>query len=234
MRGLRLAFAAIVLVSLTVIPACANKAPSVAPLGTVIAAEHAHVGQSVADVGTTVYGGDRLSTEGQGTIQVRAGAARLLLLSSTVAEVNDEEGTPSAKLLMGTATFSTGNAHAFTLYASKASVRANTDAPTIGQVVYVSDKELVVVAKRGSLVVMVGDDTQVVNEGTAYRVLLDPVAAETQEPSGAGTPSQGPRSKGGPLKAGRSRFLIVSTAFIAAATTFAILEACESPSRVSR
>ena len=233
MRGLRLAFAAIVSVSLTVIPACANKAPSVAPLGTVIAAEHAHVGQSVADVGTTVYGGDRLSTEGQGTIQVRAGAARLLLLSSTVAEVNDEEGTPSAKLLMGTATFSTGNAHAFTLYASKASVRANTDAPTIGQVVYVSDKELVVVAKRGSLVVMVGDDTQVVNEGTAYRVLLDPVA-ETREPPGAGTPSQGPMGKGGPLKAGRSRFLIVSTAFIAAATTFAILEACESPSRVSR
>ena len=227
MRGLRLAFAAIVLVSLTVIPACAKTSPSVAPLGTVIAAEHARVGQSVADVGTTVYGGDKLSTEGQGTLQVRAGAARLLLLNSTVAEVNDEEGTPSAKLLMGTATFSTGNAHAFTLYASKASVRANTDAPTIGQVVYVSDKELVVVAKRGSLVVTVGDDTQVVNEGTAYRVLLDPVA-ETRE---AGTPSQGPMGKGGPLKAGRSRFLIVSTAFIAAATTFAILEARESPER---
>ena len=230
MRDLRAVFAAIVSVSLTVIPACANTTPSVAPLGTVIAAEHAHVGQSVADVGTTVYGGDKLSTEGQGTLQVRAGAARLLLLNSTVAEVNDEEGTPSAKLLMGTATFSTGNAHAFTLYASKASVRANTDAPTIGQVVYVSDKELVVVAKRGSLVVTVGEDTQVVNEGTAYRVLLDPIA-ETQEPSGAGTPSQGPMGKGGPLKAGRSRFLIVSTGFIAAATTFAILEACESPHR---
>jgi hypothetical protein len=128
---------------------------------------------------------------------------------------------------MGTATFSTGNAHAFTLYASKAAVRANTDAPTIGQVVYVSDKELVVIAKRGSLLVTVGEDSQVVAEGTAYRVLLDPT--EAQEPSGAGTPSQGPR--GGPLKAGRSRFLIVSTAFIAAATTFAILEARESPHR---
>ena len=230
MSGLRLVFAAIVSVSLTAIPACAHTTPSAAPLGIVIVAERAHVGQSVADVGTTVYGGDRLSTEGQGTIQVRAGAARLLLLNSTVAEVNEEEGAPSAKLLMGTATFSTGNAHAFTLYASKASVRANTDAPTIGQVVYVSDKELVVVAKRGSLVVTVGDDTQVVNEGTAYRVLLDPVA-ETREPPGAGTPSQGPMGKGGPLKAGRSRFLIVSTAFIAAATTFAILEACESPDR---
>ena len=229
MRGVRALFAAIVFVSLAVVPARGNTTPTVTPLGTVITAEHAHVGQSVADVGTTVYGGDKLSTEVQGSIQVRAGAARLLLLNSTLAEVNDEGGTPSAKLLMGTATFSTGNAHAFTLYASKAAVRANTDAPTIGQVVYVSDKELVVVAKRGSLLVTVGDDSQVVNEGKAYRVLLDP---EAQEPSGAGAPTQGrSRGGGGPLKAGRSRFLIVSTAFIAGATTFAILEACESAYR---
>ena len=229
MGGVRVLFAAVLSVSLVVLPASGNATPTVTPLGTVIAADRAHVGQSAADVGTTVYGGDRLSTDVQGTIQVRAGAARLLLLNSTMAEVNDEGGAPSAKLLMGTATFSTGNAHAFTLYASKAAVRANTDAPTIGQVVYVSDKELVVIAKRGSLLVTVGDDSQVVAEGTAYRVLLDPT--EAQEPSGAGTPSQGPSRGGGPLKAGRSRFLIVSTAFIAGATTFAILEALESPSR---
>ena len=229
MGGLRALFAAILSVSLVVLPACGKTTPNVAPLGTVLTAEHAHVGQSAADVGTTVYGGDRLSTDVQGSIQVRAGAARLLLLNSTVVEVNDEAGTPSAKLLMGTATFSTGNAHAFTLYASKAAVRANTDAPTIGQVVYVSDKELVVVAKRGSLLVTVGDDSQVVNEGKAYRVLLDPT--EAQEPAGAGAPTQGPSRGGGPLKAGRSRFLVVSTAFIAGATTFAILEAYESAHR---
>jgi hypothetical protein len=231
MGGLRVLFAAMMSVSLVVLPACGNTTPNVSPLGTVVAAERAHIGQSVADVGTTVYGGDRLSTDVQGSIQVRAGAARLLLLTSTMVEVNDEGGAPSARLLMGTATFSTGNAHAFTLYASKASVRANTDAPTIGQVVYVSDKELVVVAKRGSLLVTVADENQVVNEGAAYRVLLDPTVAEAQAPSGAGTPSQGPTRGGGPLKAGRSRFLIVSTAFIAGATTFAILEACESPHR---
>jgi len=231
MRGLRAVSAAVLSVSLTAIPAYSNTTPSVAPLGTVIAAERAHVGQSAADVGTTLYGGDRLSTDAQGSVQVRAGAARLLLLNSTVAEVNNEDGTPSAKLLMGTATFSTGNAHAFTLYASKAVVRANTDAPTIGQVVYVSDKEVLVAAKRGSLVVTVADDTQVVSEGTAYRVLLDPTLAETQEPSGAGTSSQGPMKSSGPRKAGRSRFLIVTTALVAAATTVAILEACESPYR---
>lgn len=232
MKGLRALSAAILTVSLLSIPANAGTTPTVAPLGTVITAERAHVGQSPADVGTTVYGGDRLSTEAQGSVQVSAGAARLLLLSSTAAIVNDEEGTPSAKLLVGTATFSTGNAHAFTLHASKAAIRANTDAPTIGQVIYLSDKELLVAAKRGSLLVTVADETQVVNEGTAYRVLLDPTFADTQEPSGAGAPGQGPTSRGGgPLKAGRSRFLILTTALTGVATYLAIAESLESPHR---
>jgi hypothetical protein len=232
MKGLRVLAAAMLSVSLVSIPASAGTSPTVAPLGTVITADRGHVGQSLAGVGTTVYSGDRLSTETQGSIQVSAGAARLLLLGSTTATVNDEEGTPSAKLLMGTLTFSTGNAHAFTLYASKAAVRANTDAPTIGQVVYVSDKELLVMAKRGSLVVTVADETQVINEGTGYRVLLDPTFAEAQQPSGAGAPSQGPsKGGGGPLKAGRSRFLILVTAVTGVATYLAISESLESPNR---
>jgi hypothetical protein len=56
-------------------------------------------------------------------MQVRAGAARLLLLSASAAIVNDGDGMSSAKLVSGTATFSTGNAHAFTLFASKAAIR---------------------------------------------------------------------------------------------------------------
>ena len=79
-----------------------------------------------------LFGGDRLGTEDQGKVQIRAGAARLLLSASS-ATVNDSEGAPWAKLLSGTATFSTGNAHAFTVYASKAAIRAQSDAPTIEQ-----------------------------------------------------------------------------------------------------
>lgn len=228
MRGLRALLAAVLSYSLVAIPACGGTTPTVAPLGTVITADRANIGQSGADVGTTVYSGDRLSTASQGSLQIRAGAARLLLASSTVAMVNDEAGAPSAKLLGGTATFATGTAHAFTLYASKAVIRANTDAPTIGQVVYVNEKELLVAAKRGSLVVTVADDMQVVSEGTGYRVLIDPTLAEAQEPAGAGTRSQGPVRTGGPLKAGRSRFLILTTALVAAGTTVAIVKALES------
>ena len=231
MQRLRAICAAAFGLSLACVPEWAAATPNVAPLGTVIAAERAHVGDAKADVGTTVYGGDRISTESQGSVQLRAGAARLLLLSASAAVVNDNEGAPSAKLLLGTATFSTGNAHAFTLFASKAAVRPQTDAPTIGQVAYISDKELLVTARRGGLVVTVEDDSQVIPEGTSFRVLLDP-APEPQGPAGAGSGNEGPLHRtGGPFKAGRNRFLIVAVGLTGAVTAFAISEALESPAR---
>jgi hypothetical protein len=226
MHRLRALSAAVLSLSLMGLPVW-GATPNVAPLGTVIAAEHAHVGEANASVGTTVYGGDKLSTELQGSVQLRAGAARLLLMSSSSVVVNDSDGAPSAKLLLGTATFSTGNAHAFTLFASTAAIRPQTDSPTIGQVTRLDDKELLVTARRGGLVVTVEDETQVVKEGESYRVLLDPAP---QDPAGAGG-SQGPASGsgGGPLKAGRSRFLIVATVLIGVGTGIAIYEAFESP-----
>lgn len=221
MRGLGALCTGFLFVSLAGIPVCAGTTSTTTPLGIVLTADHAQVGASPVSVGTTVYGGDLLSTEAQGNLQVRAGAARLLLAGSTTAVLNDNEGMYSAKLIRGTAVFSTGNAHAFTLFASKAAFSAHTDAPTIGQVTYVSDKELLVLAKRGDLVVTVEGESQVIPEGASYRVLLDPPADPGQGPAGAGG--------GGPLPAGRNRFLLVAITLTAIGTTFAIIAAWESP-----
>jgi hypothetical protein len=221
------AFCAVVLaVSLAGVPLW-GATPSVAPLGTVIAAQSAHVGHGIADVGTTLYSGDYLATDPGGSVQLRAGAARLLLLGSSSAVVSENEGVPSAKLLAGTATFCTANPHAFTLFASTAAIRPLTDAPTIGQVTYVNEKELVVSARRGSLTISVEDETQTIAAGTSYRVLLDP-PADAHEPAGASSGGQGPGGR--PAKAGRSRFLLVATALIAAGTGVAIYIALESNS----
>ncbi len=229
MQRLRGIFAAVLSVTLATVPLMG--APTATVLGTVVTAERAHVGDGIASIGTTVFGGDRLSTEEQGSVQIRAGAARLLLLSASSAMVSDSEGAPSAKLLIGTATFSTGNAHAFTLYASKAAIRAQSDAPTIGQVRLLNAKELLITSKRGPLSVTVDGETQVIEDGKAYHVYLDPEMAAAQGPSGAGG-AQGPSGKGGsPLKAGRSRFLIVVVGVTAIATYFAVSEALESADR---
>lgn len=226
MLRLRAFGAAVLAFSLTTVPLWGATTPNVAPLGTIIAADRGHVGSAIADVGTTVYAGDRLSAENPGSVQLRAGAARFLLQSGAVADVNTTDGAPSANLLSGTATFSTGNAHAFTLFASTAAIRAQTDAPTIGQVTFLNPKELVVTARRGGLTVTVADETQVVKEGESYRVLLDP--SDAQEPAGAGSGNQGPT--GGPRAAGRSRFLILVSALTAAGSGVAIYYALESPS----
>jgi hypothetical protein len=230
MLRVRALCASAAILSLACVPLLGRTPPKTKALGIVIAAERAHVGEASADVGTTIYSGDRVSTDLQGSMQLRAGAARLLLPSSSAASVDENDGAPSAKLLMGNATFSTGNAHAFTLFASKAVIRPQTDAPTIGQVTYLTDKELLVTARRGGLIVTVEDETKVINEGESYRVLLDPSAEAAQEPAGPGSGNQGPIGKGGgPLRAGRSHFLIAVITITAIGTGIATWIAWESP-----
>jgi hypothetical protein len=135
----------------------------------------------------------------------------------SAAVLNDTDGVLSARLLKGTAKFSTANARAFTLFASKAAIRPKTDAPTIAQVTYVSDKELLVLAQRGTLVVTVADETQTITEGTEYRVRLDETAQGAQG--------------GPPNKAGSSKFVLVAIGVVAVITGLAVSQALESPSR---
>jgi hypothetical protein len=232
MRGLRASLATLIAVGMTVAPAWGNPKPA-SSLGTIVTAEHAFVGDSSAEAGTTVFSGDRLSTGLEGSVQVRAGAARLLLQSGSTAALSDSEGAPAAKLTGGTATFSTGNSKAFTLFASRAAIRAQSDGPTIGQVTYLNEKELLVVSKRGPLTITVDGETEVISAGSAYRVLLDPPATMAQGPEGAGAHKDDKRKgmNGPPLKAGRNYFLITAIGISTAVTVFAVSEALESPNR---
>jgi len=232
MRGLRVPLATLMSIGLTVAPAWAGP-KTASSLGTIVTSEHALIGDSSAEVGTTVFSGDRLSTEREGSVQIRAGAARLLLQSGTMATLSDTGGAPSAKLFLGTATFSTGNSKAFTLFASRAAIRAQSDGPTIGQVTYLNEKELLVVSKRGPLTITVDGETEVIADGAAYRVLLDPPPTMAQGPEGAGTRKEDNKRgmSGPPLKAARSHFLIAAVAVTAVISGLAISEALESPNR---
>jgi hypothetical protein len=218
-----------VLVSYSLLLMSANGS-TVAPMGTITAATRAHVGVTPASTGSTVFGGDHLSTEKLGSLQIRAGAARFLLSGASSAALSQKDGAPGATLLSGTAVFSTANAKAFLLHASTADIRPQSDRPTVAQVTYVNDKELRVRATRGSLAITVEDETRIVAEGTAYRVILDPNSYYTSEspqgPAGAGAGSGRP-----PLKAGRSRFLLIAIIVTGVATGVALYEALQSPDK---
>ena len=222
----REAIAGIISISLLITPV--RGAPSSA-LGTIVYADRARMGAAAASVGATVFGGDRLSTEQSGSIQVRAGAARLLISGASTATLREDDATPAAILTLGSATFSTANSKAFALHVASATIRPNTDQPTIGNVTVLGPKELVVKSTRGSLTVTVEDDVRVIAEGTAYRIVLDAPGSRsaTQGPRGAG----GRNSGGPPIKAARSRFIWYAIGITTVLSVWGVHEALESPDR---
>ena len=213
-----------ILLSSTLLTSPLYSAPSAA-YGTVVFADRGRLGDATASVGATVFSGDRLSTDPVGSVQIRVGAARLLLASSSSATLAQEDNNHSATLAAGTATFSTANSKAFTLHFASATIRPNTDQPTIGKVTILGAKELIVESVRGSLQIAVEDDVQEIPEKTAYRVVLDPnTAPDPQGPRGAGTKGIG----GPPIKAAKSKFVCYAVAVTAVVSVWVIHEACES------
>ncbi len=207
----------------------ASTSASAPGFGTVVSAEHAHVGRAAASIGTTIFSGDSLDTEQFGSMQVRAGAARLMLSGASRVTWGTEEGAAAATLKNGTAIFSTANSKAFALHASSAVIRPNSDAPTIGKVTIVSAKELTVSCSRGTLAISVDDDTKTIAEGTAYRVVLDPDQQQASDNSGAQSNSNGKPKQ--PRKAGKDRFLLFVIIFGGAATGVGLYYALESPDK---
>ena len=193
--------------------------------GTVLLAQRAHIGMAPASAGTTVFGGDTIRTDPLGNIQIRAGAARLMLRESSSATISEFNGTPSPTLLGGTAVFSTALASAFALRAATAEIRPQNDGPTIGQVSIGSSKELIVRSARGALTITVDGETQVVPETTAYRIILDQEAIPVSQ--GAGAKDIG----GPPRKAGRSHYYVVAIIVASVLTYFAVDEVFESPDK---
>lgn len=196
-------------------------------LGTVVYADRARVGAGQASVGATIFAGDRLSTDQSGSVQVRTAAARLLLSSASIATFSQEDASPAATLTYGSATFSTANSKAFALHVGTAVIRPNSNQPTIGQVTVLTPKELIVKSTRGSLSIAVEDDVREIPEGAAYRVILDPNAADPQGPRGAGSKGYG----GPPIKAAKSKFMWYVIGATALVTFFALQEVFESPDR---
>ena len=215
-----------VLVSYTLLITPVWAAPS-SSLGTVVYADRAHVGAARTSVGATVFSGDRLSTEQSGSVQVRAGAARLLLSGASIATLFQEDANPAATLTLGSATFSTANSNAFALHVASAVIRPNTNQPTIGRVTVLNPKELIVKSTRGSLSIAVEDDVRDIPEGAAYRIVLDPNAADPQGPRGAGSKGYG----GSPMKAAKSRFVWFAVAATGVVTVFGFTEVFESAAR---
>jgi hypothetical protein len=212
-----------VVVSFTLVTTSVHGASSTI-LGTVVSSERAHVGRAAASIGTTVFNGDSLETERFGSMQLRAGAARLQLAGGSHVLWSSEADVPAATLNSGSATFSTANSKAFALRAGTAVIRPTGEEPSVGSVSILNPKELTVNCTRGSMTLTVIDDSLVIPEGSAYHIVLDPDASAAVDD---------PKAWGGrqPRKSGRNRFLFFLIIGSAVATGIVVWKALESPDR---
>lgn len=196
-------------------------------LGVVLEADRAHVNTTPVTEGTTVYDGDRFSTEAGGMLFLQGRGAVFELAVESVVTVrgraNGVQGT-EAELEQGTLVFKAERRTALEVVARAARIWPASDTRTIGQVSVFGPNELHVYARRGPLLLLYRGETETIAEGESYRVLLDPAEDEVKK---------------GAVKAARVRktFLLVAiTGTIAGAAAAALHEnhghkKMESPDR---
>jgi hypothetical protein len=151
------------------------------PLGIVAHADRAHVGQAAASVGSTIYDGDRLSTEAGGVLRISGPALTLQLDAQSILILRhpaDTDDSIQADLACGTLVFSAARNGSISVVANDALIRPAAKVATLAHIRVVNSKELRIYAQRGALEFSYHGESQVIAEGAAYRVLLDPSEKE--------------------------------------------------------
>lgn len=203
---------------------------SLPAVGVILIADRAQLSGVTAGAGATVFDGDRLSTDMKGSLRVRAGTAQLQLPGGSAATLKQTSSGVSAKLLGGTLAVSTAKGGEIELRASDARIRSRDGGAMHAEVTLVSAKEVLVTSRRGTLEIMVDEQTQVVPESTTYRVLIEsPAKANGPERTQDRNRSRTRGASGAMRSAGRSRFILMAMTVSAAATILAVDETLESP-----
>ncbi len=192
-------------------------------LGVVVESRRAQLGSGAATPGTTLFDGDRLTTDSEGSLRLRTGNTILYLPRSSGISLRQTPTGPQSTLFAGTVVVSMATESSFAVSADGALLRPSTKAATLAQVTLVGPKELQVFARRGSLQFSYNGESEQIPEGTAYRVILDP----SDDPS-SGPPPQTRQNRTGRYHIGFCLLIIAGTAW---ATGWAIHEAFESPDR---
>jgi hypothetical protein len=144
-------------------------------------ADRAHVGQAAASVGSTIYDGDQLSTEAGGVLRISGPTLTLQLDAQSILTLRhpaDGDDSIQADLACGTLVFSAAQNGRISVVANDALIRPAAKVATLAHIRVVNSKELRIYAQRGALEFSYHGESEVIAEGAAYRVLLDPSEKE--------------------------------------------------------
>jgi hypothetical protein len=185
------------------------------PLGIVTQSTLGHLNNAVATEGSTVYNGDRLSTEAGGTLGVRFGSVQLVLPDDSAVYVGQEGPVLTAALQQGSVAFTVETGGVLRITAADVRVRPLSSALTAGQMSL--EKCAVVVTSRvQALEVTAGKETKIVEAGQSYRVAIEGDCGRHRNAT--------------PIPTAQGRFLLIPI-LSGGITIWGIHKAFESPDR---
>jgi hypothetical protein len=165
-------------------------------LGIVVHTDHARLGSQAACEGTTVYDGDRLSTDAGGSLRLLIGEAMLYVTEQSSVIVHQDANAAAkefeAELVSGTAAISVTARTTGEFVASSARIRPIAEMRGVVQVRLVGPHELVVFARRGPAKISYHGESETIAEGN-YHVLLN--ASDDSGSGVQGAKKSGKRSK---------------------------------------
>ena len=215
-----------------------------APLGVVQHADKAHLGPGVVNEGATVYGGEVLSTDSGGAIDLRVGTSRYALLENSQASFYPTPKGSVVELRGGTLTFKRDtDGGGIEVVASDVRVVPEGDGAVMGQVTIVSPCKIKITSVLGQLDVISGKEKHTIKEKEEYSVMpevtvldirerISPDDADYHKSHSHKACAAGYFPRGGsPLGAGSTRFLLIATGVGGVVAGVGIYLALESPDR---
>lgn len=215
-----------------------------APLGMVTKSMSARIGSSASSEGATIYSGDYLSTDAEGALQVRVGNLSVDLKGGSSAHIFRATYGVIVALNRGTLAYNKPSGQPnVVIVASDVRITPVVSVASSGSVSVDDPCNLLIQSQRGQIYVQVGSQSQIVEQGKAFRVRPissvsehSPISpdADNYHASHSHQACAGPTQtlKGSrPKPPSYSPFTAVAAGGTILITTIAISEALESPNR---
>ncbi len=233
--------AAIVSVSFALTPIHAAQTKA---LGMILDSQGGHIGAANTSAGTSVYPGDILNTDADGTLTVRIGRTTYQLLGDTSVAFFPGASSPIAELRHGTINVSNNTtSEGFEIYASDVRIVSDTARPIQSQISLKSRCELMVSSQEGVVNVVAGSEKRSVDHDHAYRVVPEHSVDDSREAISPEDPNYHKnhshvvcaaalaQAGKAPVLAGSSHFTELALGAAGIIVTVVTIKAYESPDR---
>lgn len=142
-------------------------------IGVLTLATHAHLEGAVAFPGLSVFKGERLSTEAEGRLGIRAGHSVLTLGEQTEVWLIPLNGGLHVDMSQGSLHFASADHEPVEIHVAEAIVSPTNTQASQGSVTLLGPKILQITAERGDLNSSFQGEFRTLRQGQTYRICLD-------------------------------------------------------------